>query len=122
METHFIQSAYALRICIADTDRGSVRMEMYTYASCVNMVGKSLSRVKIFHIPKTVISIKIENCSDTFIAISFVLNITYIYFSYYFSLFLPLINLICQVYKWKLFLLSWGFYSSHRSRDKIWRP
>ena len=29
METHFMQSAYALRICIADTDRGSVRMEMY---------------------------------------------------------------------------------------------
>ena len=26
-----MQSAYALRICIADTDRGSVRMEMYTY-------------------------------------------------------------------------------------------
>ena len=25
-----MQSAYALRICIADTDRGSVRMEMYT--------------------------------------------------------------------------------------------
>ena len=27
-----MQSAYALRICIADTDRGSVRMEMYTNA------------------------------------------------------------------------------------------
>ena len=25
-----MQSAYALRICIADTDHGSVRMEMYT--------------------------------------------------------------------------------------------
>ena len=28
-----MQSAYALRICIADTDRGSVRMEMYTKPS-----------------------------------------------------------------------------------------
>ena len=26
-----MQSAYALRICIADTDHGSVRMEMHTY-------------------------------------------------------------------------------------------
>ena len=35
METHFMQSAYALRICIADTYRGSVRMEMYTNAGHV---------------------------------------------------------------------------------------
>ena len=37
-----MQSAYALRICIADTDHGSVRMEMYTNRN------STISKIQLF--------------------------------------------------------------------------
>ena len=42
-----MQSAYALRICIADTDRGSVRMEMYTKAMKLHIAKASKAKYSV---------------------------------------------------------------------------